>query len=254
MYKICFLILLMSVSLFGKIVEVFHFEELKRYLEPDTLVVLDIDNTLIAPIQEVGSDQWFNHRRDWYGLQGYSSAQSLEKALVEWEAVQNITQVMTPETTTAQKVREIQDRFTVMGLTTRGLALATRTVYQLKDVGIDLSTDSLSGNDIPLLNPQAILFRKGILFTSGTHKGKAILKLFEEVNYSPKRIVFINDKATNLREVEVACEEKQIPFVGLRYGYLDEKVKAFRSDVARIQFEQFKMILSDKEALNLIER
>lgn len=254
MYKVCFLFLLASTSLFGKIVETFHFDEIKKYLEPDTLVILDIDNTLITPIQEVGSDQWFSHRRDWYGLQGYSADQALEMALAEWEAVQNITRVMTPEPITSQVVRDLQDRFTVMGLSTRGLALATRTVYQLKDVGIDLSTDSLSGDDIPLLNPKAILFRKGILFTSGTHKGKALLKLLEQVNYTPRRIVFVNDKATNLREVEVACEERQIPFIGLRYGYLDERVKSFRSDIARVQFEHFKMILSDKEALNLIER
>lgn len=254
MYRALFLLISIFVPLCAEIVEVKHFSDIKRHLSSDTLVILDIDNTLITPIQEVGTDQWFCHRRDWYELQGCNSGDALEYALAEWEAVQNITKVMAVEPGIPAVVQELQKTYTVMGLSTRGLALATRTVHQLKDVGIDLAVATLSREDIPLLNPQAILFRRGILFTSGTHKGQALLKLLEKVHYSPKRIVFINDKGTNLREVEVACEERKIPFIGLRYGALDEKVKAFRSDVARVQFEHFKMILSDKEAQHLMER
>lgn len=254
MRQFIFLFLLISFPLFGKIIEVTHFDEIKEHLTSDTLIILDIDNTLITPIQEVGTDQWFCHRRDWYEIQGRTSSEALELALAEWEAIQNITQVKAVEAQTPEIVQNLQKHFPVMGLSTRGLALATRTVYQLKDIGMDLSISAPSKEDVPLLNPQAILFRKGILFTSGTHKGKALLKLFEKLNFHPKRVVFINDKATNLREVEVACEERKIPFTGLRYGFLDDKVKAFRSDIARVQFENFKMILSDKEAKSLIER
>ncbi|MBS0623973.1 MAG: DUF2608 domain-containing protein [Verrucomicrobia bacterium] len=249
-----FLIALISIKFLpADIIEVMRFEEIERYLEPDTLIILDIDNTLLEPIQELGTDQWFVHRRDWYEQQGYTSGESLEMALAEWEAVQNITKVMAVERSTPGIVTQLQQKYIVMGMSTRGLALATRTVYQLKDIGINLASASLTAEDVPLLNPQAILFRKGILFTSGTHKGRALLKLFEQLHYTAKRIIFVNDKATHLREVEVACEESHIPFIGLRYGFLDEKVKAFRSDIARVQFENFKMILSDKEALNLIE-
>ncbi len=254
MHNFLFLFLLFAFPLCGKIVEIAHFDELKEYVASDTFIILDIDNTLLTPIQEVGTDQWFCHRRDWYELQGSSATEASELALAEWEAVQNITQVKAVEAQTPEIVRYLQNHFTVIGLSTRGLALATRTVYQLKSIGMDLSLSAPTKEDVPLLIPQAILFRKGILFTSGTHKGKALLKLFEKFNYYPKRIVFINDKATNLREIEVACEEQKIPFIGLRYSFLDEKVKSFRSDIARVQFENFKMILSDQEAKHLMER
>lgn len=254
MCKFIFVALLTMLPLYGELVEVSSFDKIKEYLVPETLVILDIDNTLIMPIQELGSNQWFYHRLEWYELQGKTASDALELALAEWEAVQNITKVMAVEPNTAEIVDNLQNHHMVMGLTTRGLALATRTLFQLRDVGIDLSLSAPIKEDVPLLNPQAILFRKGILFTSGTHKGKALLKLLDTFDFQPKRVVFINDKATHLREVEVACKEKNIPFTGLRYGYLDENVKGFRSDIARVQFENFKVILSDKEAKQLIER
>ncbi len=255
MLKAFILFLAISSTLFGKIIEVSHFEEIKEYAQPDTLLILDIDNTLITTAQEVGSDQWFSHRRKWYfEQQGCDQQEALERALAEWEAVQNVTKVKPVEPQIPEIVKQLQEHFVVMGLTTRGLGLATRTIYQLLDIDIDLSSSAMTAEDIPLLNPRAILFRQGVLFTSGTHKGKALLKLFNQLDFYPKRIVFINDKSNNLREVEVACEERGIPFLGLRYGFLDAKVKAFRADIANMQFNYFKKILSDHEAKQLVER
>ena len=249
-----FLVLLVTAPLSAKIVEVKHFEEIKEYLLPNSLVILDIDNTLITPVQELGTDHWFCFRKEWHMKQGKTAAEALERALAEWEAVQNITQVIPVEKSTPDIVRFIQRHYKVVGLTTRGLGLATRTICQLRDVGIDLGQSALTHIDVPFLNPRAILYRKGVLFTAGTHKGHALLKLLDRFEYRPKRVIFINDKAPNLREIEVACEGRSIPFIGLRYSYLDEKVKGFRADIAQVQFEQFKSILSDEEAKQLIER
>ena len=45
-------------------------------------------------------------------------------------------------------------------------------------------------------------------------------------------------------------KEKQIPFIGLRYGFIDEKVKNFDPKAAEIQYKRFVNILSNKEALS----
>ncbi|MCP5469997.1 MAG: DUF2608 domain-containing protein [Chlamydiales bacterium] len=248
-------VMLLALPLFAEIHEVNRFEEIKKYATADTLVILDIDNTLIMPKQELGSDQWFRYRLDHYRKQGKSYPEALELALPEWEAVQNITDVQLVEPETAQVITELQSKhIRVMGLTTRGLALAMRTVQQLRSVGIDLAVSAPTSEEIPLLNPHAILFRRGILFTAGTHKGKGLQKLFNELNFHPKRILFINDKRGNLRQLEEGVDEMNIPFIGLRYGFLDHKVRHFRSDIADLQFKDFQAIISDDDAAKILNQ
>lgn len=248
-----FCALFIASVLYAEIIEVKNFGEIEKYASTETLLILDIDNTLLMPAQELGSDQWFHHRLCHYRKQGKTYPEALELALPEWEAIQNITEVSAVEKDTPAVIESLQNsQISIIGLTTRGLALATRTVRQLDCIGIDLSLTAPTSEDIPLLNPHAILFRKGILFTSGTHKGKGLQKLLAKLEYKPKRIVFINDKRGNLRQLEEGVNELHIPFIGLRYGYLDDKVRNFRSDIADLQFESFLKIVSDREAETIL--
>lgn len=253
--RLFFVALSLSVSCFlqGEINEVLHFEELKKYVTPDTLVILDIDNTLIEPVQTLGSDQWFYHQFEGYVNAGMSKSKALEKALAEWTAVQSITKVKTIETNIAAIVRTMQEEgFQMMGLTTRGLGLATRTIEQLQTVSIDLYVNSPCSDDHYFMNGQGILFRKGILFTAGTDKGKTLSKFLALIDVQPKRIVFINDKATHIAEVERMASEQGIPFLGLRYGFTDEKVNHFNKAIADIQFGAFGHIISDEAAEKIL--
>lgn len=179
---------------------------------------------------------------------------AIELALAEWMAVQSITQVKLVEDHADQVVGKFQKQgFTVMGLTTRGLGLSTRTVEQLKSLNVDMLHSAPVHHDVFFHNQRGCLFRGGILFTAATHKGRALFRLFERIDYHPKSVLFINDKYANLREVEETCEERGIPFIGLRYGYLDNKVKNFRKDIADVQFEHFGYILSDKDAEKILK-
>ena len=73
----------------------------------------------------------------------------------------------------------------------------------------------------------------------------------ETLGYTPKTIIFINDKASHLKEIEVAAEEKGIPFIGLRYGYSDERKALFQAEIADHQFmhSSYHELLSDEEVL-----
>jgi len=68
-------------------------------------------------------------------------------------------------------------------------------------------------------------------------------------------VVFINDKATHLKDVGDAVECLGIPFIGLRYTYSDTRVNSYRPEIADIQWEKstFNRILSDEEAEDLLE-
>ena len=247
---------LFILNLCGEIVEVSRFDEIKSYVDKETLVLLDIDDTLLIPTQTLGTDVWFMDRLKNHAENGKSKEEALDKALAEWEAVRHLTNVKLVETTTDSVVRELQDhQIAVMGLTTQGLALATRTVNQLKSLSIDLVRTAPCEKEHFIFNEQSILYRRGILFTSGTPKGVALMKLLKKIDYHPKKIVFINDKKTHLMDVETTVLEHGIAFTGLRYNYSDDRVSHYNKQLADIQWKHstFESIISDSAALELLK-
>lgn len=239
--------------LHGQIIECDSFRNARHHIDLDTLLVLDIDDTLLVPAQMVGCDEWFTLRLKGHQRNGMDQGEALERALAEFEAIRHLSKMELVEEGTAELIRELQERGQpIIGLTTQGLALATRTRLQLKEQGIDLFTAAPVQRDIFFLNgDHGVLFRNGILFTSGTHKGEALFNLCREIGYEPKRIVFVNDKATHLAEIEKSAERRGVEFLGLRYSFSDERKRAFRPEVADYQFRHssFAKILSDQEAI-----
>ena len=71
-------------SVQGKILETAHFHEIVPHITPDTLIILDIDDTLLLPVQMVGCDEWFNLRWKKHEAAGLPKSEALEKALAEW--------------------------------------------------------------------------------------------------------------------------------------------------------------------------
>jgi hypothetical protein len=251
MRLICALFVLMT-TLNGKIVEFASFQDISSHLTPDTLIVLDIDDTLLIPKQMLGCDEWFCYRLNQRTKEGLKPSAALEKTLAEWEGVRHLTEMEIVEPSSESVIDSLQKQgYCVIGLTTQGLALATRTVQQLKGQGIDLSKTAPKDSVYFSLNEHGILFRDGILFTSGMPKGKALFQLCESIGKEMKRIVFVNDKATHIQDIEVTALDRSVEFVGLRYSYSDARKKAFIPEVAEYQFNHsnFANILSDEEAI-----
>ncbi len=247
--KYLYLVLFAALSLYGQIIETPHFSEIEKYVDPDTLVLLDIDDTLLVPSQTLGTDVWFRHELERNKKAAVSDP--LDQTLALWEAIRHLTQVEVVEKGADRIVGKMQRKgIAIMGLTTQGLALATRTVNQLKSLYFDLSKTAPSQEDSYFQNGHGVLYRKGVLFTAGTHKGSALLKFFELAKYRPKRVVFLNDKRPQLEEVEKSLEKAGIAVIGLRYGYSDARVGRFRPEIADIQLHHssFGRILSDEEA------
>lgn len=252
-----FALVLTTTSLFGEIYQAHQFSDITKYAQEDTIILLDIDDTILVPVQTLGTDVWFQDRWNIHKQNETDPSIALDKALAEWEGVRHLTQMRLVETDTAQKIADLQsENRTVMGLTTQGLALTTRTVNQLKSFNIDLTQTAPSKDDHYFINKHGVLYRSGILFTSGTPKGPALVKLFKLMNIKPRHILFINDKLSHLKDVEESIEKEGIAFTGLRYAYSDERVARYNSDLADIQWKNssFEHILSDEEAVELLQK
>jgi hypothetical protein len=116
--------------------------------------------------------------------------------------------------------------------------------------GGGFSKKSLNTDELFFSNERYVLFKKGILFTSGTHKGKALFKFLDMINYKPKSIIFVDDKKHCLMQVRETCVEHGVPFTGFRYGFLDRKVKDLKNNLVNVEPIDFSLILNLYEKVN----
>lgn len=247
------LFILTAFSLFAEIIEAPRFADLESCATTDALFIVDIDDTLLIPVQTLGTDVWFEHQ--WRQNQAEAIGDPLDKALALWEAIRHLTKVQIVESGSDQIVAKMQGQgIPIMGLTTQGLALATRTVNQLRSLHFDLSRTAPSQEDCYFQNGKGVLYRNGILFTSGTDKGAALVRFLDLIGYLPQRVVFINDKQKHLQNVEEALKKRGVLFTGLRYSFSDERIASFRPEIAEIQlrYSSFGRILSDAEAEKIL--
>lgn len=111
MNRFIFLLVLLAFSfVHATIVESRNFKELSSHITPDTLVLLDIDDTLIIPKQMLGCDEWFQFRLKKHQTEGMNFSAALEKALAEWEAIRHLTKMELVEPGTDAIVNSLQKK------------------------------------------------------------------------------------------------------------------------------------------------
>ncbi|NGX35111.1 MAG: hypothetical protein K1060chlam1_01481 [Candidatus Anoxychlamydiales bacterium] len=247
MKKLFFLVLFSFSSLFSQILEIKNIKEIKKHLNKYELIIFDLDNTVMEPIQQFGSDQWFYHQIKRYEMNGLDKSVALEETLKDWYEIQAITIVKLVEKDIKNILENLQKKKAlVMGLTTRDHNFSLAAIKQLDSLKIDLSETAPKKENLYFEN--GALYKKGILFAKGMDKGKVLDQFLKKINFTPKSVVFIDDKLKHLNEVDKFCENLKIKFLGFRYGFLDEKVKNLQMLICDMQHENFKNILSDEEA------
>ncbi|MFA5250035.1 MAG: DUF2608 domain-containing protein [Parachlamydiales bacterium] len=241
-----FFLFLLPVLCFAEIHEIKTLEELNTYLKPESLVVFDIDNTLIEPEQELGSDQWFEKRLSFYQSQGLSSSQAFEKTYDEYYQIQSVTKVRPVEAGTVRLVRSIDKKNRQMALTTRGYNLSYATLKQLSSVGLNFQNSPVA-RETYVFSERGVLYKNGVLFTDGTHKGRSFLAFLNQAALKPKAVIYVNDKLGPLKELEAECVKNRIGFIGLRYGFLDQKVQEFNRSPKQRALPVFSGVLLEKK-------
>ncbi len=220
----------------------------------DTLIVFDLDNTLIEPVQTLGSDQWYYHLVSALRATGRDERAAHTEANNIWNRVQLSTEVRPVESDTPERVRALQARgLRVMALTARSEDVSGPTERQLRSVGYQLSTAAFGVNQVVLDAAARAIYRGGILYV-GEHasKGEALLAFLDLQAYRARHVVFVDDKEKHARSVDAALTARGIPVVSVRYGAADARVKAFDPRVADLQYRAWSRLLSDAEALELL--
>jgi hypothetical protein len=223
---------------------------LKFVDEPNTIVIFDIDNTLIHPNQELGSDQWFSYMMKEKFSQGLSAEQALAVVLPLFYQVHDYIKMYLAEPSTAQVVNNLFGRsIDTIALTSRSFPLIEKTEEQLKLNGISFKKSAKFNKELSCTLTRPAKLRHGIIYCNNNDKGKTLLDVLQLCHCQPQKIVFVDDKINHLFEVERECLANHIKFVGIRYGALDNFVAQF--DPIRAH-EQLTALLSTQLPINFV--
>jgi hypothetical protein len=222
--------------------------DLIQYITPNTLIILDIDNTILEPAQSLGSDQWAWDRLKKLKSE-LSEKEAMNKTSDEWYEVHSITKVKTVEDSTADLIKYLQSHMhALIALTTRRPMYAEITLRELHDLDIDFSQTSLPIRNCDF-HGKDILYKEGIAFISlENRKGEVLKEILKNKEDHPQTIIFVDDKLTHVKDVADACAQLDINYIGLRYGAADTSVASFDREAAEMQQYYMKHILTDKEA------
>jgi hypothetical protein len=213
-----------------------HMKDILPHVEPGVLVVFDIDNTVVEPVQTLGSDQWFYHLMQRVKEEEkLDDEHAIDRAMEIWNAVQKDTEVRAVESDTPALIRDLQKGgIDVIALTARTLDSAEITKAQLRSIGVD--------------------FGGAIVFAGEKQgKGDVLVTFMKKTGRKPKRVLFIDDKEKNVESVDRSLTAASIPHLVFRYGAADERVAKFRADVADMQYRWWRHILSDDAAQDLLD-
>jgi hypothetical protein len=140
-----------------------------------------------------------------------------------------------------------------MGLTARPIELIAASKRQLKSVGIDFAGAAFSATPLDLKTDAPARFEDGVVYVGAyNNKGATLVAYLEQVGRTPKKIVFVDNKAKHVEAVEKALGKFKIDYLGCRHAASDAKVNAFDPAIADIQYRFFRKILDDPSARRLL--
>lgn len=250
-------LLLLPAFLLAEIRETTRFEDLLEEADEQTLVLIDMDDTLTDSSISLGSSDWRHFLRKHFKRKIHPVAQIDIHDYYSYLIAKKVP-VKTVESNTAEVVDILQKKkIATLCLTARGqqqwysttlLDIQELSQQQLSSVGIDFKRstlpDAFTGKEITG-------YADGMLFSANQPKGEFLKELFTKLGYTPKRVILIDDKEEQILSAEEAMKEMNIPFLGLWYRHIEEMKPDYNPQIGNVQLERFlqdNTLLSDEEA------
>jgi hypothetical protein len=217
-----------------------------------TLLVFDLDDTLITMTQALGSVGWW----DWQtGLlkNGSDSSKLFTSDINQLIRIQNILfQLVKMEVTDDNVLPFIHqatgDGAIIMGLTARGKEHLSATLMQLTDTkftengkllfkqyGLRLTNDkTLTAGDF--FCPQfkrEVIYHDGLMFLSGEDKGQALSCILSSTQQTIQTIIFVDDSVKNTQSVSKSfTNRRDINVINILYTKENAKEDAIQTNEA----------------------
>lgn len=228
-----------------------------------TLFLFDLDDTVFDSKFMLGSQAWRRYIKK--ATQKIDSSQNWHDIISHDLAQRHPFQ--TVEKMTSQFIKDLQAQgLIVCGLTSRQRKLwydmpvdgvDALTIEQLKSVDVNFDNQSLE-NAYPYLSRDSE-YVKGVFFANEEPKGKYLSNLLENAPELPEKVIFIDDKASQVESVAYALALRGIHHECYTYNASEEKGKKFDPLLANIQLYCFyesdgNKIVSDQEAAEIAKQ
>lgn len=198
------------------------------------LVVFDIDNTLLAMEQGLGSDQWYEWQKD-LANDDKCNRQYVGDRFAAQGAIYFASAMRPTQADAAGQVRKIQEQgVTVISVTSRGPDYRLQTFRELRRNRFSFGFSAIgppggySEPFVPVEDGRLSRYEDGVFLTAGQHKGEMIEALLSRTGARmPAVIVMADDKQNNLDAVKETFSALNVPVHAWRYTGEDGNVAAF---------------------------
>jgi Protein of unknown function (DUF2608) len=228
----------------------------KKYGGERVLVALDIDNTLLAMEQDLGSDQWYYWQK---GLEEQDPcSRELVNGRLEVQGALYYASAMRPtQPNAAQQVRRMQDAgLRVIALTARAPEYRLSTFRELRRNGFSLWRNAwppqagYADAFTPAGFERPVRYEDGVLFAAGQDKGLALQDLLTRADAGqPVLILMVDDKQANLQEVMKAFSWTSTRVHAWHYTREQPVVDAFNPEAAAQQWNVLRPALEQVEQI-----
>ncbi|MFC1841716.1 DUF2608 domain-containing protein [Candidatus Dependentiae bacterium] len=229
----------------NKITDIFN------YVDDKTLVIFDVDNTLIETVQEFGCYTWSCNMTSRFEKKGIEYFQAMQKTCAIFAKIKDFISFKTVEPEALDVIKKLEsDNIKTMALTKRMFSTKQSTIEQLLSVNIEFSKKTIHDKEIKF--DDMIGFSEGILYSGlGDNKGECLISFLEKISYTPENIVFVDDGKHHVENVYSNVTAKNIPITCIRYGAADQRVANFNP--AKADTELLNIIGNDRYNLIMKE-
>jgi hypothetical protein len=222
------------------------------------LLVLDIDNTLLAMNQDLGSDQWFEwqkHLLDHEPRSRHLVADSFAGLLDAQGLLFNLGRMHPPQPDLPRIMRRLQNMgIHTLVLTSRGDEFRVATERELRRNGYDFATSALPVGRLPrgmylpydlenlsddglaerdvqafgMTDPKPVSYENGLYMTAGQPKGAMMLAILHHARPEIRAMVYADDHIRHVAYVFAAMAGRNREITAFHYTREEARVKRFQ--------------------------
>lgn len=212
-----------------------------------TLLVLDIDDTLLTSDGFFGSDKWYEWQKTLAANDPGKVPCLFDVISLNYETGgQRPTQSDGPALVNPLAVDKLM-------LTSRNPLYRGGTLRTLRDAGYALpaplagqaegrSWDFRKTPDAP---PVRVTYDQGIFMTTGQDKGLVLLDLLKRLDTRYERVVLVDDGKKNIDNMRAALRNARVDYLGLHYTRVDKAIGEADAQAGRQGWQAWQRLLAD---------
>ena len=206
----------------------------QQYKPENVLIVSDIDNTLLTNNGGLGGDIWYQWQRGKLAVK--PSPEQTVSCL--FEDVIGMLYELSPMALTEPQVPGLIEQWQAQGnpmmlLTSRSPDYRSPTERELNNKGIDASLTALAPSGEADVTYRELLARemsysRGIMMTTGMHKGDMLAWILAKTGREFDAIVFIDDSQHNIDNMHERWQHESVDMRVFHYTHVEaERVETF---------------------------